>query len=341
VTARDLVSSSHLSTGGTDHSSRPDIDAQRLLPWPSIDVVIPTFNCAANLERCLRAVRDQRYGGQIEVIVVDGGSTDGTIDVASRFRAAVFVNPGQYGTGRSGARHFGERQGKGELVWCLDSDNHLVGSEVAQALVRPFLDEPGVAFAVPLTAEDPTAAPFANWFAVDEVEQLTRIGESSRKNAGAWIVPDMMYGLSNACLIRRDVLEFAGGYDSDVRLLRRLRVAHLSKAAIVPAARFYHNQTRGVLDFCRKWTQRIVFYARLSDTELAAHFVELPTSPETRGERVLVIVRRMARSFLRPPVQFARSGDPAWLAGLAYVPALLLILLRHPFAARRVIKRLL
>ena len=110
------------------------------------------------------------------------------------------------------------------------------------------------------------------------------------------------------------MLEYAGGYDSDVRLLRRLRVAHLSKAAIVPSARFYHNQTKGVLDFSRKWTRRVVFYAGLSDDGLAAHFVEQPTAAETRGERVLVIVKRMARSFLRPPIQLPERR-PARLAG--------------------------
>jgi succinoglycan biosynthesis protein ExoA len=54
--------------------------------FPRATVLIPTFNEAANIEACLRAVAAQDVGPScLEVLVVDGHSTDGTADIAQRF----------------------------------------------------------------------------------------------------------------------------------------------------------------------------------------------------------------------------------------------------------------
>ena len=53
--------------------------------WPSISVVIPSFNQGAFIERTLLSILRQDYPGRVEVIVSDGGSSDGTIDVLNRY----------------------------------------------------------------------------------------------------------------------------------------------------------------------------------------------------------------------------------------------------------------
>lgn len=54
--------------------------------------VIPAWNGAATLEATLRSLREQR---NVEVILVDSGSTDGTLDIAARFGVPVrFAGPG-------------------------------------------------------------------------------------------------------------------------------------------------------------------------------------------------------------------------------------------------------
>jgi len=67
---------------------------------PFVSVVIPTFNEAERIERCLRSVLDQDYpSDRYEVIVADGGSTDDTRQIVSRLgqdRAVrVIDNPGR------------------------------------------------------------------------------------------------------------------------------------------------------------------------------------------------------------------------------------------------------
>ncbi len=53
--------------------------------YPTVSVITPTLNAAAVLEACLRSVREQDYPPEaLEVIVADGGSTDGTQALAAR-----------------------------------------------------------------------------------------------------------------------------------------------------------------------------------------------------------------------------------------------------------------
>jgi glycosyltransferase involved in cell wall biosynthesis len=53
--------------------------------WPSVSVVIPSFRQGKFIERTLLSIFNQRYGGDLQVIVSDGGSDDGTIDVLRKY----------------------------------------------------------------------------------------------------------------------------------------------------------------------------------------------------------------------------------------------------------------
>jgi succinoglycan biosynthesis protein ExoA len=60
---------------------------------PTVTVVIPTYREAAHIERTLSAVRGQTYSKVVEVLVVDGGSDDGTRALAAAGGATVLDNP--------------------------------------------------------------------------------------------------------------------------------------------------------------------------------------------------------------------------------------------------------
>ncbi len=61
---------------------------------PTVSIILPVLNEEAQLERCLRSVVEQSYPAIIEVVVADGGSTDETRSVVSRFaKVRVVDNP--------------------------------------------------------------------------------------------------------------------------------------------------------------------------------------------------------------------------------------------------------
>lgn len=77
-------------------TATPDSSHVGSLEPPMVSVIIPTFNEAKVIERCLQAVRAQSYpAGHFDVTVVDNGSTDGTVEIASRYADRVLQVPRQ------------------------------------------------------------------------------------------------------------------------------------------------------------------------------------------------------------------------------------------------------
>ncbi|MGN0684526.1 MAG: glycosyltransferase family 2 protein, partial [Gemmiger sp.] len=60
---------------------------------PCITVVMPAYNAQATIETALKSIRMQTVADQIEILVIDGGSTDATREIALRYGAAVLDNP--------------------------------------------------------------------------------------------------------------------------------------------------------------------------------------------------------------------------------------------------------
>src|SRR5947209_19401227 len=83
-----------------------------------ISIVTPTLNAAAFLPGCLASVRAQSFP-RVEHIVVDGGSTDTTIDLARAAPGVVCVE--RPGMKQSAALNLGLRMASGEIVAWLNA----------------------------------------------------------------------------------------------------------------------------------------------------------------------------------------------------------------------------
>jgi glycosyltransferase involved in cell wall biosynthesis len=82
-------------------------------------------------------VRSQEYAGEVEILIVDGGSVDGTIEIARGFDVKLLANPRQ--TGEAG-KAVGLREARGDLILTVDSDNVLVGEDWLARMVDPLRD---------------------------------------------------------------------------------------------------------------------------------------------------------------------------------------------------------
>ncbi|MBD1857056.1 MULTISPECIES: glycosyltransferase [Leptolyngbya] len=88
-----------------------------------LSVVIPTYNRKPILEKCLRAMERQTFS-DYEIVVVDDGSTDGTVEWLQS-HAAEFPHVRlfcQNHGGAAGARNYGVEQAKGDTIVFIDSD---------------------------------------------------------------------------------------------------------------------------------------------------------------------------------------------------------------------------
>ncbi len=61
---------------------------------PLVSIVIPTYNSGKTLDKCLASIKSQTYPRKkIEVLIVDGGSTDDTLKIAHKYKFKVVENP--------------------------------------------------------------------------------------------------------------------------------------------------------------------------------------------------------------------------------------------------------
>ena len=96
-----------------------------------ISIIIPGFNCAKTLGRCLASVLNQTFTGTFEIIYSDDASTDDSILVAqcffSEFKNLIYtiLTNGIRTGSPSNGRNKGLSVAKGEYIFFLDSDDTL------------------------------------------------------------------------------------------------------------------------------------------------------------------------------------------------------------------------
>lgn len=105
---------------------------------PRISVVTVCFNSARTLRRTLESVAGQNHPN-IEYIVVDGGSTDGTLAIVGEYRHVVDKMVSEPDAGIYDAMNKGLRMATGDWIHILNSDDYYAAPDVLAAAL-PLLD---------------------------------------------------------------------------------------------------------------------------------------------------------------------------------------------------------
>jgi glycosyltransferase involved in cell wall biosynthesis len=85
---------------------------------PLVSVIIPTYNSGKTIEQCISSILKQTYP-QVEIIVVDGGSTDNTLTAITSRGIEFYVIDG---IGMSEATNVGAAKSRGKYIYRVDSD---------------------------------------------------------------------------------------------------------------------------------------------------------------------------------------------------------------------------
>ncbi|MHA1721047.1 MAG: glycosyltransferase [Promethearchaeota archaeon] len=90
---------------------------------PLVSIIVPTLNEENNISKCLTSLKKIEYPNK-EIIVVDGGSKDRTIEIAKSFgiKVLTFSKLPENWVGKSYACHLGYKESKGELLLFTDAD---------------------------------------------------------------------------------------------------------------------------------------------------------------------------------------------------------------------------
>ena len=189
-----------------------------------VSIITPSYNQASYLEQTMRSVLGQEYS-DIEYIVVDGASTDGSVEIIRRYadRLAYWVS--EKDRGQAEAINKGFARAHGEIVAWLNSDDTYLPGAVTAA-VKAFDEHPEAVLV------------YADMLAVDEHGQTTNTLKYQQLTLEDLLCFQIIG--QPAVFMRRSALEKAGGLDLTFHFL----LDHLLWIRIAEQGRIVHiNQT--------------------------------------------------------------------------------------------------
>ncbi len=93
--------------------------------YPKISIVTPTFNQGNFIEESILSVIEQQYPN-LEYIIMDGGSTDNTIEIIKKYESQLTYWVSQKDNGMYDALNRGFKRATGEIMGWLNSDDLLI-----------------------------------------------------------------------------------------------------------------------------------------------------------------------------------------------------------------------
>jgi glycosyltransferase involved in cell wall biosynthesis len=177
------------------------------VPNPTCSVVIPAYNVERYVAEALESVLAQTYQ-DVEIVVVNDGSTDGTAGVIDRYRDRV-VYVEQANRGLAGARNAGLAVASGGLIALLDADDVWLPERLERCAAL-FAERPEVGFLTTdawlLDDEIPTQKLFYGDFLPREFPEDTLL---------ARMIQDNVFFVS--VLARRELYDRHGSFDESLR----------------------------------------------------------------------------------------------------------------------------
>ncbi|SEH72001.1 Glycosyl transferase family 2 [Rheinheimera pacifica] len=183
---------------------------------PLVSVIIPCYNSAAHITAAIDSVLTQDYAN-IEVIVVDDGSTDNSIDILRQFGDKIIVLQ-QANQGPAAARNAGMRIASGQFIAFNDSDDlWLPGKLTAQITYLQQHPEIGLCY-----------CGWAIWHGETSLEQISaQLADAGQTDAAedayysGWLYLKLLKDSvihTITAVMRREIIDTIGMFNTDYRI---------------------------------------------------------------------------------------------------------------------------
>lgn len=104
-----------------------------------LSIILPVYNNEKTINECLKNIFNQDFSKKdFEVLVIDGGSTDKTLEIVKNYPVKILNNPFRI---EERARVQGIQKAKGEILCFLDADNFILDKEWIKKMIKPFEDK--------------------------------------------------------------------------------------------------------------------------------------------------------------------------------------------------------
>ena len=134
--------------------------------FPLVSIITPSYNQGAFLEKTITSVLNQDYPN-IEYIVIDGGSTDQSVEIIKKYQSRLAYWVSEKDRGQSDAINKGWKMAKGEYCSYLNSDDEL-SSNIVSKIVSVFRTNRSAGMV------------YGDYTFIDEYNQVIEIGRGSQ-----------------------------------------------------------------------------------------------------------------------------------------------------------------
>jgi hypothetical protein len=226
-----------------------------LPPQPLVTIVTPSLNQGQFIEATIRSVLDQDYPA-IEYIVMDGGSTDGTVEVLRRYEDRLEWTSAPDG-GQAEAINRGWRRGRGDILAWLNADDIYLSGAVGAAVAS-------------LRASSHAAGVYGNCDYIDEHGQLIGAHPTTPFDYTAMLRTARTPIPQPATFLRRVAVEAVGYLDENLTMLLDfdlwLRMGAIAPFVYLPrplAGFREHSASKTVAHQARAAPETLAIYGRL------------------------------------------------------------------------------
>ncbi len=180
----------------------------------SVSIIIVAFNAAADLERCLASLHGSPPATPHDIVVVDNGSTDGSVAIARRWADVRVVEVGS-NVGFARANNIGMRETRGDAILLLNGDT-IVPPGAIDRLIDELNGDPGVAVVGPRLVDGGGRAELSFGRMIGPLNELRQKRLARRAEVVDVLTRRRQYPdwVSGACLlVHRVDAEAVGGLD--------------------------------------------------------------------------------------------------------------------------------
>mgnify|MGYP003945378095 CR=1 FL=1 len=183
-----------------------------------VSVITAVFNCASYISSCIDSIAKQKHK-EIEYIIIDGNSTDGTVSIINTYAAHVHYFVSEPDNGFYGALNRGISMATGEVIGILNADDVLADADVITTVVENFKNSSCDAVYGNL-----------NYTQRNDLNQVIRKWRSNAYSRKAikygWMPPHPTIYIRKEIYLKHGTYSMDYGHSSDYELILRLFYKH-------------------------------------------------------------------------------------------------------------------